>query len=196
MAGWRADLYAKLLKIGQLAVAVAVDTFPKLDVLMNYAMPLTSRTLGGPPNASQSWVPRAPDLPQIAKLCKQYFRWCTCDTISKKFHTRIWDGICIRRLMEPVDEYEVLRQHIEDGVVFDNPPGMCSFLRITNARAGRLLARGLYTPPHVLIRIMHTSFSSHFDWKSTQQWLTQRHSALSKLISAEPLKAVLSAEQC
>ncbi|KIK03617.1 hypothetical protein K443DRAFT_94831 [Laccaria amethystina LaAM-08-1] len=143
MAGWRADLYAELLKIGQLAVAVAVDSFPKLDVLMNYAMPLTSRTLGGPPNASQSWVPRAPDLPRIAKLCKQYFRWRTCDTISKKFHTRIWDGICIRRLIEPVDEYEVLRQHIEDGVVFDNPPGMCSFLRITNARAGRLLATSI-----------------------------------------------------
>ena len=54
MAGWRADLYAELLKIGKLAVAVAVDTFPQLGVLMNYAMPLTSRTLGGPPNASQS----------------------------------------------------------------------------------------------------------------------------------------------
>ena len=33
----------------------------------------------------------------------------------------------------------MLRQHIEDGVVFDNPPGMCLFLQITNARAGRLL---------------------------------------------------------
>ena len=100
MDGWRADLYVELLKIGQLAVAVAVDTFPQLGVLMNYAMPLTSRTLGGPPNTSQSWVPRAPNLPQIAQLCKQYFRWRTCDTISKKFHTQIWDGICIRRLME------------------------------------------------------------------------------------------------
>jgi len=38
-----------------------------------------------------------------------------------------------------MDEYEVLRHHIEDGVVFNNPPGMCSFLRITNAKAGQLL---------------------------------------------------------
>jgi hypothetical protein len=29
-----------------------------------------------------------------------------------------------------------------------------------------------------LIRIMHMSFSSHFGWKSTQQWLTQHHSVL------------------
>ena len=42
-----------------------------------------------------------------------------------------------------MDEYEALHQHIEDGVVFDNPPGMCSFLRITNARAGRLLATSI-----------------------------------------------------
>ena len=63
MAGWQVDLYAELLKIGQLAVAVAVDTFPQLGFLMNYAMPLTSRTLGGPPNTSQSWVPHAPNLP-------------------------------------------------------------------------------------------------------------------------------------
>ena len=100
MDGWWADLYVELLKIGQLAVAVVVDTFPQLGGLMNYAMPLTSRTLGGPPNTSQSWVPCAPDLPRIGQLCKQYFRWRTCDTISKKFHTQIWDGICICQLME------------------------------------------------------------------------------------------------
>jgi len=100
MAGWQADLYAELLKIGQLAIAVAVNTFPQIGVLMNYAMPLTSRTLSGPPDASQSWASHAPDLPQIARLCKQYFRWRTSNTISKKFHTQIWDGICIRRLME------------------------------------------------------------------------------------------------
>ena len=63
MDGWRADLFVELLKIGQSAVTVAVDTFPQLGVLMNYAMPLTSRTLSRPPNTSQSWVPCAPDLP-------------------------------------------------------------------------------------------------------------------------------------
>ena len=109
--GWRNQLRNELAEdpqhlLGrrhqQLARQVP-DGFPRLDILRQYALPITSGSLGNTPELqemSRSWVPQCPDLGELATMCQTLFGWGTQVNIYDKFEKHIWPGAILRSLLQ------------------------------------------------------------------------------------------------
>ena len=74
------------------------DTFPSVDVVLQYAQPLTSWTMNQIPD-TKSWQLRRPCLAKIATLCEKYFSWGSSGDIVSRFKETLWPGITIRHLL-------------------------------------------------------------------------------------------------
>ncbi|KAJ7826418.1 PIN domain-like protein [Mycena leptocephala] len=102
---WRQDLRIELatnsrgfLRNKQIALSTKIpDTFPSLRVLHLYVRPVTSWSDGFVPPATENWTVKLPDLPGLAKYCKEEFGW-KADVIVDKFQRLIFSGLCTRRL--------------------------------------------------------------------------------------------------
>ena len=74
------------------------DTFPSVDIVLQYAQPLTSWTMDQIPDTN-SWQLRQPCLTKIATLCEKYFSWGSSGDIVSRFKETLWPGITIRHLL-------------------------------------------------------------------------------------------------
>ena len=84
-------------KYPQLAKNIT-DTFPSLDVVLQYAQPLTSWSINQIPD-TKSWQLRRPSLTKIAMLCEKYFSWGSSGDIVSRFKETLWPGITVRHLL-------------------------------------------------------------------------------------------------
>ena len=60
------------------------DTFPSIDIILQYAQPLTSWTMDQIPD-TKSWRLRRPCLAEITSLCEKYFSWGSSGDIVSRF---------------------------------------------------------------------------------------------------------------
>lgn len=81
----------------QLAASVP-DTFPALDVLLQYVKPVTSWSNGGHGPDFSSWSPRQPNIERLAELCGRHFAFGNMSEIAWKFRNVLWEGACIQML--------------------------------------------------------------------------------------------------
>ena len=70
------------------------DTFPSVDIVLQYARPLTSWTIDRIPD-TKSWQLQPPYLTKIATLCEKYFSWGSSGDIVSRFKETLWPGITI-----------------------------------------------------------------------------------------------------
>ena len=75
------------------------DNFPSVDLILQYARPLTSWTMDQLPDTA-SWQPRQPRLPEIAALCEKFFSWGSSGDIVSRFKNSLWPGIAIQHLLQ------------------------------------------------------------------------------------------------
>ncbi|KAF8188688.1 PIN domain-like protein [Pholiota molesta] len=91
------------------SLASKIDcSFPSIDVLLQYAKPLTSWTAAGcePPDAL-SWKLRQPRVNDIGTLCEKYFSWGSFQEIVARLKGNLWPGIAVRHLLQ-VKYYAIL----------------------------------------------------------------------------------------
>ena len=74
------------------------ETFPSVDVVLQYAQPLTSWTMDRIPD-TKSWQLRRPCLAKVATLCEKYFSWGSAGDIVSRCKETLWPGITIRHLL-------------------------------------------------------------------------------------------------
>ena len=74
------------------------NTFPSVDIVLQYARPLTSWTMDQIPD-TKSWQLRRPYLTKIATLCEKYFSWGSSGDIVSHFRETLWPGITVRHLL-------------------------------------------------------------------------------------------------
>jgi Holliday junction resolvase YEN1 len=106
LRGWRPKLRTLLLYdlqniLGRrypLLAKNVTDTFPSVDIILQYARPLTSWTMDQIPD-TKSWQLRRPCLAKIATLCEKYFSWGSSGDIVSRFKETLWPGITIRHLL-------------------------------------------------------------------------------------------------
>ena len=82
--GWR---YPSLVKN-------VTDTFPSVDVVFQYAQPLTSWTMDQVPDMTP-WKLQWPRLAEIATLCEKYFSWGSSGDIMMCFKEMLWPSITV-----------------------------------------------------------------------------------------------------
>jgi Holliday junction resolvase YEN1 len=78
---WRQDLRIELatnshgfLRNKQIALSTKIpNTFPSLRVLHLYVQPVTLWSDGFVPPVTENWTVKLPDLPRLAKYCKEEF---------------------------------------------------------------------------------------------------------------------------
>ena len=75
------------------------DNFPSVDLILQYAQPLTSWTTDQMPNTA-SWQCRQPHLTKIAALCEKFFSWGSSGDIILRFKNTLWPGIAIQHLLQ------------------------------------------------------------------------------------------------
>ncbi|EKM76246.1 hypothetical protein AGABI1DRAFT_9336, partial [Agaricus bisporus var. burnettii JB137-S8] len=111
---WREELRQELktnskgyLKNRQIALSKSVpDTFPNIDVLLSYAQPITSESLGhAGRNPIITWS-KEPNFALLAAACELYFEWGYKEAIIKRFRTVIWPGAVLRILRRAVLEVD------------------------------------------------------------------------------------------
>ena len=74
------------------------NTFPSVDVILQYAQPLTSWTMDQIPD-TKSWQLQRPCLAKISTLCEKYFSWGSSGDIVSRFKETLWPGITVRHLL-------------------------------------------------------------------------------------------------
>ncbi|KAJ7812763.1 PIN domain-like protein [Mycena leptocephala] len=142
---WRQDLRIELatnsrgfLRNKQIALSTKIpDTFPSLRVLHLYVRPVTSWSDGFVPPATENWTVKLPDLPGLAKYCKEEFGW-KADVIVDKFQRLIFSGLCTRRLTMPFDRNQQIHDHVIESRIQEEHPPLSAFLnimRVTQASA-------------------------------------------------------------
>ena len=107
LCGWRNELRTLLAFepqhiLGQRYPSLAnnvTDNFPSVDVILQYAQPLTSWTMDQMPN-TVSWQRHQPNLTEIAALCEKYFSWGSSGEIVSCFKNTLWPGIAIQHLLQ------------------------------------------------------------------------------------------------
>ncbi|KAJ7270887.1 PIN domain-like protein [Mycena rebaudengoi] len=75
------------------------DTFPDLEIVQLYLDPFTSwspRFAGTPPDPSL-WTPKEPLIPELSKICRDYFSW-NGDQLLKRLAANLWPGAAFRML--------------------------------------------------------------------------------------------------
>lgn len=159
LVAWRAQLQEELstnksqvLSSRAIAAANAIsEDFPNINVVLQYAKPVTSMSHPESRPDSSTWVPQLPCLAELASLCHNTFSWDAA-SIMKSFRSMVWPVCCIQRLsqltpvsisshvlMDPafhqVVSLNMLMQYLQ-GVNNDSdtPPSLVSFLKITKAQ--------------------------------------------------------------
>ena len=79
------------------------DHFPSIDLILQYAQPLTSWKTDQMPNTA-SWQRRQPHLTAIAALCEKFFSWGSSGDIVSCFKNTLWPGIAIQHLLQVRNE--------------------------------------------------------------------------------------------
>ncbi|KAF8177432.1 PIN domain-like protein [Pholiota molesta] len=74
------------------------DEFPCTDVLLQYAQPVTSWTIGQTPDQSL-WYFRQPCFAEIGVLCEKYFSWGSSGDMASRCKETLWPGIVVRYLV-------------------------------------------------------------------------------------------------
>jgi Holliday junction resolvase YEN1 len=107
---WRQQLRAELSTNanGQLSrnfpsIAQNVpDSFPNLEHLLLYAKPTTSWSAHSSGPGISILQVRQPNIAWLARICERRFDWERAVTggITAKFHNVLWDGVCLRMLLE------------------------------------------------------------------------------------------------
>ncbi|KAF5371482.1 hypothetical protein D9615_009624 [Tricholomella constricta] len=98
----------------QPALAQKVDKgFPSQKILHAYVHPITSLSDGSTPEINCKI--RTPDLAAVAIWCEKYFSWATRGIILDRFQNKVWGGICVRSLIEPVDTTSAIAAHFTAG---------------------------------------------------------------------------------
>ena len=172
--GWRNQLRNELAEdphhlLGrrhrQLARQVQ-DDFPRLDILRQYALPITSGSLGNTPKLqemSRSWVPHGPDLGGLAGICQALFGWGLEVNICDKFERHVWPGAILRSLLQvcPLIHSKLLlrvltanckgsdigllmQAHVNEGVVRGPPPPSSALVQIITRKNGTGLMHGIH----------------------------------------------------
>jgi Holliday junction resolvase YEN1 len=75
------------------------DKFPSIDLILQYAQPLTSWKTDQIPNTA-SWKSCQPHLTEIAALCEKFFSWGLSGDIVSHFKNTLWPGIAIQHLLK------------------------------------------------------------------------------------------------
>ncbi|KAK6991996.1 PIN domain-like protein [Favolaschia claudopus] len=142
LVGWREAVREELATNARgylkskhkLLAAQLPDTFPRIKILKQYAIPTTSWSDGPflPPNPDE-WVVKLPALPELGQFVKSKFGWKPTDIVDK-FRRMILPGMCVRRLNLPFDVHHHLHQHVVLGRIDDENPGLSSFLGILARR--------------------------------------------------------------
>jgi hypothetical protein len=126
---WRQDLIHELSMnaSGQLSrtfpsLADRVsNAFPRLDVLICFAKPITSQIVPTTcPDPSVYQLDRFLDISRLATFCQQRFGWGSGPGgILSKFTTVLWDGIAMQMLCKMVQAEELGLQAFDGQPVFD-----------------------------------------------------------------------------
>ncbi|KAF8971159.1 PIN domain-like protein [Flammula alnicola] len=111
------------------------DSFPSIDLLLQYAQPLTSWTMDQIPDTS-SWQLRQPRLSEIATLCEKFFSWGSSGDIVSRFKETLWRGIAIRHLLQLPDPDRRVALYASDTRVPEGLLTTVHVLRICQARLG------------------------------------------------------------
>ncbi|KAF8153351.1 PIN domain-like protein [Crassisporium funariophilum] len=142
LRGWRDEFRTLLVhdpqnvlgrKYPSLAKKIT-NSFPSVDLILQYAQPLTSWTTDQIPDTT-SWHLRRPRLAEIATLCKKYFSWASLGDIVSRFKATLWPGIAIQYILQLPDSDTRLAYYTNNAVV---PGGLANIhvLRICQARLG------------------------------------------------------------
>ena len=156
------------------------NDFPTLRVLYQYVKPATSWSNGGDGLDTSAWLPRQPRLSELAALCERAFSWSPV-VINNSFRKNVWDGCCVRRLAQITKVFppQILQQHVNEGVVGDDPPALSSFLRVKKMTV---------SPPS--FKMYRVEISFHSLSIATQSRLTQPRSVpqdnVSKMVVSIP----------
>ncbi|KDR76087.1 hypothetical protein GALMADRAFT_247269 [Galerina marginata CBS 339.88] len=105
---WRDALRTELssnvhgyLEARQPAVAISVtDSFPDINVLNHYVHPTVTLSQPAAQIDASEWVPRLPDLECLFRLCERSFSWEGREEILKKFKSLVWNGVCVRQILQ------------------------------------------------------------------------------------------------
>ncbi|KAF8958353.1 hypothetical protein BDZ97DRAFT_1842326, partial [Flammula alnicola] len=111
------------------------DSFPSIDLILQYAQPLTSWTMDRIPNTS-SWQLRQPRLTEIAMLCEKFFSWGSSRDIVSRFKKTLWQGIAIRQLLQLPEPDRRVALYASDTRVSEGLLTNIHVLRICQARLG------------------------------------------------------------
>ena len=107
LVNWRAQLQLELstnmsqvLKSRAIAAANAIgEDFPNINVVLQYAKPVTSLLHPESRPDPSTWVPRLPCLAKLASLCHNTFSWDAAG-IVKSFRSKVWPVCCIQHLSQ------------------------------------------------------------------------------------------------
>ncbi|KAF8190100.1 PIN domain-like protein [Pholiota molesta] len=110
------------------------DEFPPVDILLLYAHPVTSWSMGSQTPDQSLWRLRQPDLPAIGTLCEKYFSWGSSGDMVASCKGTLWPGVAIRSLLVQVKHYangvndsrSVMNIHPLEIVLARLGPGSCS----------------------------------------------------------------------
>ena len=150
---WRARLQEELLTnksrvLSSRAIAAANainEDFPDINVVLQYAKPVTSLLYPESRPDPSTWVPQLPRLAELAALCHNTFSWDAAG-IVRSFRSKVWPVCCIQRLSQtsPVSfsshfltwlRDNLLSLHVmQQDVISDTPPLLASFLKITKVQ--------------------------------------------------------------
>ena len=147
------------------------NDFPAIGVIYQYVKPATSWSNGGNGPDTSAWLPQQPRLSELAALCERTFSWSPV-VIDNSFRKNVWDGCCVRRLMQIT---------INRGVVDDDPPALSSFLRVKKVTV---------SPPS--FKMYQVEIALHSLSIATQSHLTQPHSIPALIAHSDVPNMVIS----
>jgi holliday junction resolvase YEN1 len=129
LVAWRAQLREELstnksqvLSSRAFAAANAIgEDFPDINVVLQYAKPVTSLSHPEIRPDPSTWVPRLPRLAELACLCHNTFSWDAA-SIVKSFHNKVWPVCCIQRLSQtsPVSISSHILLLLKDNATFQS----------------------------------------------------------------------------
>ena len=104
---WRAQLQEELstnksrvLSSRAIAAANAIGKdFPDINVVLQYAKPVTSLLHPERRPDPSTWVPQLPHLAELASFCHNTFSWDAAG-ILRSFRSKVWPVCCIQRLSQ------------------------------------------------------------------------------------------------
>ena len=119
------------------------EDFPDINVVLQYAKPVTSLLHPESRPDPFTWVPQLPCLAELAFLCHTSFSWDAAG-IMKSFRSKVWPVCCIQRLSQislvGISSHvltgfpTMLMHYVVQDVIDNTPPSLVSFLKIMKAQ--------------------------------------------------------------